>query len=98
LGVTIVYLAGTRVAPLTSCPPATQVRKLQLSLADFQRLCIIKGVYPREPPNMKKAGKGNRAVRTYYHTKDIMFLMHEPLIKKFREFKVFTRTSPAQFW
>eukprot|EP01147_Barroeca_monosierra_P006728 gene6728-361_t len=67
------------------------IKKLQLSLADFRRLCIIKGIYPRDPPNRKKISGGSTANRTYYFVKDIKFLAHEPLIEKFREIKVFTR-------
>ncbi|KAI8872327.1 hypothetical protein GQ42DRAFT_161421 [Ramicandelaber brevisporus] len=67
------------------------LRKLQISLADFRRLCIIKGIYPREPKSLKKVSRGNRTPRTYYHAKDIRFLSHEPLLQKFRENKIFLR-------
>jgi len=68
------------------------LKKLQLTLKDFRRLCILKGVFPREPRNRKRAQKGNVSkVQTLYYEKDIRFLLHEPIVWKFREFKVFLR-------
>jgi len=65
------------------------IRRLQLSLHDFRRLCILKGVYPRIPKSRKKAQKGDSRIRTLYYKKDIRFLMHEPIIWKFREHKIY---------
>uniref|UniRef100_A0A4W4F005 Pescadillo homolog n=1 Tax=Electrophorus electricus TaxID=8005 RepID=A0A4W4F005_ELEEL len=66
-------------------------KKLSLSLADFRRLCILKGIYPHEPKHKKKVNKGSTAQRTFYLLKDIRFLMHEPIVGKFREYKIFVR-------
>lgn len=59
------------------------VKHLQVSLPVFRKLCILKGIFPREP---KKKVKGNH--HTYYHLKDIAFLQHEPLLETFRELRV----------
>ncbi|KAL3258566.1 hypothetical protein ABHI18_005939 [Aspergillus niger] len=67
------------------------VRKLQISLPDFRRLCIFKGIYPREPRSKKKASKTSTPNTTFYYTKDIQFLLHEPLRRKFRDQKALAK-------
>ena len=78
------------------------VRKLQTSLADFRRLCIFKGIYPRQPGNRKKAAKNSTPSTTFYYTKDIQYLLHEPLLAKFRDHnalakKIARRLSKAEY-
>ncbi|KAH0537170.1 mRNA-binding ribosome synthesis protein nop7 [Glutinoglossum americanum] len=50
-----------------------------------------KGIYPREPRNKKKASKSSTPSTTFYYTKDIQYLLHEPVLRKFREHKTFAK-------
>ncbi|KAK4046810.1 mRNA-binding ribosome synthesis protein nop7 [Microbotryomycetes sp. JL201] len=67
------------------------IKKLQCTLGDFRRLCILKGIYPREPRNRKKANKGSSAPASFYYAKDIQYLLHEPVLAKLREHKAFAK-------
>ena len=67
------------------------MRKLQVSLPDFRRLCIFKGIYPREPRHKKKVSKSATPSTTFYYTKDIQYLLHEPLLSKFRDHKALSK-------
>ncbi|KAM0786566.1 hypothetical protein ACM66B_002022 [Microbotryomycetes sp. NB124-2] len=67
------------------------IKKLQCTLGDFRRLCILKGIYPREPRNRKKANKGSSAPASFYYAKDIQYLLHEPVLQKLREHKAFAK-------
>ncbi|KAH8120137.1 Pescadillo N-terminus-domain-containing protein [Phellopilus nigrolimitatus] len=70
---------------------SSAIKKLQCSLADFRRLCILKGIFPREPKNRKKANKGSSAPTSFYYAKDIAYLAHEPVLRKLREHKAFAK-------
>lgn len=52
---------------------------------------MIKGIYPREPRNKKKASKTSTPNTTFYYTKDIQYLLHEPLLNKFRDQKALAK-------
>jgi Pescadillo N-terminus len=65
------------------------IKLLQVSIQDFRRLCILKGIYPREPVGNRVPGK--KKGQTFYHVKDIRAIAHEPILEKFREFRSFMK-------
>ena len=67
------------------------VKKLQLTLPDFRKICILKGIYPHEPKKKRKLAKGSSAPKTFYYVKDIQYLAHEPLLQKFADTKIFVK-------
>ncbi|XP_019860259.1 PREDICTED: pescadillo homolog [Amphimedon queenslandica] len=73
------------------------MRKLQISMPEFRRLCIFKGIYPQEPRHRRKVSKGSSVYKTYYYRKDIAWLAHEPLLQKGRDFKIFVKKLKRAF-
>lgn len=57
----------------------------------MRRLTDEQGIYPREPLNKKRANKGSTAPTSFYYHKDIQYLLHEPLLARFREHKAFAK-------
>lgn len=49
------------------------------------------GIYPREPRSKKRASKSSTPSTTFYYTKDIQYLLHEPLLAKFRDQKALAK-------
>ena len=62
------------------------MRRLGLQLKDFRRICILKGVFPRQPNR-----KLDKAHRTYYHIKDIKFMMNDQLMDHLANEKIHKR-------
>lgn len=79
---------GTRGDAATYITRSQALKKLQLSLREFRRLCILKGIFPKEP---KKKFRGVN--KTYYYLKDIKFLSHEKLLRKVKYFLILIFSS-----
>ncbi|SPO21306.1 related to NOP7 - component of several different pre-ribosomal particles [Ustilago trichophora] len=67
------------------------IKKLQVTLADFRRLCILKGIFPCQPKSVRKANKGSTAPTTFFFAKDIAYLQHEPVLQSLRDHKTFAK-------
>eukprot|EP00371_Babesia_bovis_P001231 XP_001609878.1 pescadillo N-terminus family protein [Babesia bovis T2Bo] len=67
------------------------LKKLQVSLKDFQRLCILKGVYPRDLTSgytLTSKGINRKKIKKdkiYYHINDVRYLAAGELLSKFRD-------------
>ena len=49
------------------------------------------GIYPREPRSRRKVSKSSTPSTTYYYSRDIQYLLHEPLLAKFRDHKALAK-------
>ncbi|OMH81556.1 Pescadillo-like protein [Zancudomyces culisetae] len=75
------------------------LKRLQLSLGSFRRLCILKGIYPVEPKNHQRKrvqnstnSKSPATNTTYYYTKDVAYLQQDSiLMQRVRDHKIFKR-------
>ena len=81
-------LTGTAVEYMTR---NRALKKLQITPVDFRHLCILKGIYPKDPKHKSKIPGGAKPFATLYHIKDIHHLMHEPILEKFRAYKAFSK-------
>ncbi|KGG51375.1 Pescadillo-like protein [Mitosporidium daphniae] len=55
-------------------------------------MCILKGIYPRDPKHKSKLAAGSSSLnKTYYHMKDIKHLVNDPLLSTLRKSKIFRK-------
>eukprot|EP01059_Diplonema_ambulator_P015246 TRINITY_DN26349_c0_g1_i1.p1 TRINITY_DN26349_c0_g1~~TRINITY_DN26349_c0_g1_i1.p1 ORF type:complete len:611 (+),score=286.01 TRINITY_DN26349_c0_g1_i1:40-1872(+) len=67
---------------------AQAARRLQITNAEFERLVILKGIYPNEP---KRFDGSSGKDKTYFFAKDVLWLEREPLLQKMREFSTYKK-------
>jgi pescadillo protein len=92
------HFGGRKRKPTKYITRVEATKYLQLSVGDFRRLCILKGIHPKVPTktqfkNKKNLVKGKalHKGKIYYYFKDIKFMAHDPLVLRFREWKLFMK-------
>lgn len=72
---------GERGAAAAMLPRRKAMQKMGVTLKQFRRLCILKGVFPRPAP----AGNARLRNKTLFLRKDITFLNQDPIVDTMRE-------------
>ncbi|KAL7721499.1 Pescadillo-like protein [Entamoeba marina] len=62
------------------------IAKLNATMDQFRKLCILKGIYPRLPT---KHVKGMNLKQTYYHVDDIKALVHDKVLSKIKQIRAY---------
>ena len=63
-------------------------RLLQVDNRDFKRLCILKGVYPRQPMSYRNSSGKDKV---YYLTKDVKWIVSDPILEGMRSYETHTK-------
>ena len=77
--------------PISDACASSKVRLNVLNQCSPAAELVCPGIYPREPRNKKKASKSSTPATTFYYTKDVQYLLHEPLLAKFRDQKALSK-------
>ncbi|CAL6029366.1 Pescadillo_cell cycle regulator [Hexamita inflata] len=64
---------------------AKAIKFLQVSNAEFRKLCILKGIFPRQPP------KQFAGLSAYYFKKDITHLARDPVVDTLRRLHAYKK-------
>jgi len=63
-------------------------KRLQLSIQQFRKLCILKGIHPVEP-GLKRIRK--QSSKTWYYLKDVNFMRRDELVQWYREMHAYQK-------
>lgn len=82
---------GTKGAAVEYVSRGRAMRKLQLERADFRRLCILKGVHPRDAPHKNRIAGATRDPTGVYLAKDVRHMAHDPVLAQLRSARAFDK-------